>query len=276
MTRGGGVYGYELHKRLASHGEGVQLSYLYKTLKEMCEEGLLEGRLQPGEHGPQRRQYRLTGRGIKELGRIFGEATELIHDYYEEYVANLPPEFFSERFHTMMGQVCDGRESAAMVISEPLTHLHREILEGLAQRAGGLRTYLIKPRHVTAQVDLPNLTILEGRFDDIPLKDKGLDALLVVDIQDATNIGRCCREFRRVLRAGGVLFGCAPFMGLGGARDPLEVGEFMKKTKYNWSHRPYLDRESIRRTLDETFDYVDVASMSFLTAFVSGLKPIRT
>ena len=268
------LYGYELRKILASQGVKLQLSYIYKTLKEMSDEGFLESDLRRGGYGPQRRLYRLTEQGRRELGKIFGEAQELIHDFYEEYVSNLPPAFFSDRFRMMMREVYGGRESMALVISEPLTYIHRELLETMCLRAGGKRTYLVKPSSIRAEVDFPNLTVLEGSLDDIPLKEKSLDALVVVDIQDAVNLVTCCREFRRVLKSGSVLFGCAPFMGLGDVIDPLEVGEFMKKMKYSLTGRPYLDKETIKKALGENFDYVDIASIGFLTAFISGFRSI--
>ena len=172
-----------------------------------------------------------------------------------------------------MREVYAGRQSTALVITESLSYVHRELLEGICARSGAIRTYLIKPPSVRTDLEVPNLTLLDGALDDIPLKDRSLDAIVVVDIQDAVNIKTCCREFRRVLKSSGVIFGCAPFMGLGGVTDPLEAGEFMKKMKYTLTGRPYLDKESIRKALSETFDYVDVTNMGFLTAFVFGLKP---
>ena len=276
MVRNREMYGYEMRGLLASQGEKIQLSYLYKTLKEMCEEGLLQSRRRAGEHGPQRRQYHLTEQGSKELGKIFGEATELIHDFYEDYAANLPPRFFLEKFQMMIREMYGGRDVVAMLISEPLAHVqHRKILEELCGRPGAKRTYLIKPAHFKSDTELPNLTVLDGDFEDIPLKEKSLDAIMVVDIQDAENLRTSCKEFRRVLKSGGIMCGCAPFMGLGGANDPLEVGEFMKKMKRSLTGEDYLDKETIKKALRETFDYVDIANMSFLTAFISGLKPIR-
>ncbi len=275
MIRTRGMHGYELRKKLATIGEEVQLSYLYKTLTEMCDEELLVGRLEPGAHGPKTRQYYLTAKGRAELGRIFGEATELVHDFYEDYVSSLPPEFFATRFRAMLKEVCSGRESMSMIMSTHLTMLHREILEGMIARPGARHSYLIKPVGLEARADYPGLTVLDGGFDDIPLKDESLDALIAVDIQDALNLKRSCREFRRVLKPGGVIFGCAPFMGLGGTNDPLDVGEFMKKMKCSWSGSPYLDKETIKRSLASTFDYVDVGSLAFLTSFIAGLKPIR-
>ncbi len=269
------MHGYEIQKILAVHGEKIQLSYLYKTLKEMCDEGLLESQLRKGEHGPQTRQYGLTDKGRAELGKIFGEATELIHDFYEEYISNLPPRFFTERFQRVTQEVFAGREAVALVVSEPLTVLHREICEGICARRGAKVTYWVKPSYLKGDSHLPNVTVLNGTFDDLPLKENSLDTIVVIDVQEAFPIRACCREFRRVLRSGGIMFGCAPFMGLGGTHDPLDVGEFMMKKKLTLNGRPYLDLETLRKALRESFDYVDVASMGHMTAFVSGIKPIR-
>src|SRR2546422_8780165 len=127
-----------------------------------------------------------------------------------------------------------------MIIATHLTWIHREILEGMVARPGPRHSYLIKPAGLEARADYPGLTVLDGGFDDIPLKDESLDALIAVDIQDALNLKRSCREFRRALKSRGVVFGWAPFMGLGGTTDPLGVGEVMKKMKWCWSGSPNL------------------------------------
>ena len=274
MIRNRQVYGYDLQKLLAAQGAPIQLSYLYKILKEMSQEGLLESKLIPGKKGPQRRSYHLTRSGKKELGRVFGEATELIHDLYEDYILSLPPKYFSDRFSKMMKEVYGNRETAALLISEPLSPVHRAYLEAIAGRDGAKKTYLIKSGTIRSDVDLPNLTVLDGTFEDIPLKDNSLDAMIVVDIQDAVNLRGSCKEFRRVLKPGAVMCGCAAFMGLGGKNDPLDVGEFMKKTKYALMARPYVDKESIKTAFSDTFDYCDIANMSLITVFLAGLKPI--
>ena len=175
----------------------------------------------------------------------------------------------------MMREACNGRKVLGFAIYEPPTHLHKMIIEKLCGRTGSERTYLIKPPQIRAEASLPNLTIVDGTFEDIPMKDKNLDAIVVVDIQDAANLELCCKELRRVLKSGGIMVACCPFIGLGGAMEPLEVGEYMKRAKYTLSGRPYLDKETVRKALAKTFDYVDVANMSFMTAFVAGLKPIQ-
>ncbi len=268
------MYGYQLHKTLQSQGEPVQLSYLYKTLKEMCEEGLLESHVQRGQSGPRTRQYRLGSKGRHVLSKIFGDATELVHEFYEDYLSRLPPESFGERFHRMMKEVYDGRDRVAFVSSGPLTKLHRELLDGLCARSGAQRTYLIKPPDLKMDVGMPGLEIQDGTFEDLPFRDKSVDAMLVVDIQDAVRLRSCSAEFRRVLKEGGIVSCCAAFLSLGAETDPLEVGEFMKKMRRVLPGKPYLGKRAIQEALAKDFDYVDVASMLFFTAFVAGLKPV--
>jgi len=98
--------------------------------------------------------------------------------------------------------------------------------------------------------------------------------MLVVDIQDAVRLRSCSAEFRRVLKDGGIVSCCAAFLGLGAETDPLEVGEFMKKMRRVLPGKVYLDKRAIQEALAKDFDYVDVASMLYFTAFVAGLKPL--
>jgi hypothetical protein len=176
----------------------------------------------------------------------------------------------------MMSKVYGRRADVAFVISEPLTHLHRDLLGTLARRSGRRRTYLVKPPGMKVSLADLELTVLDGTFDDIPLKDRSVDGMIVVDIQDALDLKRCCAEFRRVMRDGGVMCGCAPFLGLTGEGEPIELGEFMKKMKHDLRGQPYRDKESIRRALETHFDFVDVTGMGFMTAFVTSLNPTAT
>src|SRR5213592_2880260 len=99
------VYGYELRGLLAAGGTTFQLSYLYTLLKEMTQDGLLESWVASGDRGPAKRMYRLAPKGRRELGHVFGEATELIHEAYEDYVSRLPRHAVGERVARKPGRV---------------------------------------------------------------------------------------------------------------------------------------------------------------------------
>jgi hypothetical protein len=49
----------------------------------------------------------------------------------------------------------------------------------------------------------------------------------------------------------------------------------MKKMKQDLRGQPYRDKESVRKALAQHFDYVDVTGMGFMTAFLTGLRPIQ-
>jgi PadR family transcriptional regulator PadR len=61
-------HGYALVQQLAAHGFGtVRGGALYPVLGRMETEGLVEARWEPGEGGPGRKVYRLTGAGHERL-----------------------------------------------------------------------------------------------------------------------------------------------------------------------------------------------------------------
>src|SRR5438046_3491350 len=117
------VYGYELRGLLAAGGTTVQLSYLYALLKEMTQDGLLESRVASGNRGPAKRMYRLAPKGRRELGHVFGEATELIHEAYEDYVSRLPRHAFAHRLHERFGHGFGKAASVALGLAEHCAQL---------------------------------------------------------------------------------------------------------------------------------------------------------
>ena len=64
------THGYELIQQLNQmdciDGE-LEAATVYRTLRRMEQEGLIVSSWEHGEHGPARRQYRLTDNGWKEL-----------------------------------------------------------------------------------------------------------------------------------------------------------------------------------------------------------------
>src|SRR5438552_17968537 len=99
------VYGYQLRGLPAACGTTVQLSYLSALLKEMTQDGLLESRVASGNSGPAKRMYRLAPKGRRDLGHVFGEAPELIHEAYGDYAARLPRPACPGRCHELLGLV---------------------------------------------------------------------------------------------------------------------------------------------------------------------------
>lgn len=75
------AHGYELLGRLPAVGPfGVDLGALYRALRGMEDEGLVTSTWEPSAAGPDRRVYRITGRGRQALDAEAGALVEVVHD----------------------------------------------------------------------------------------------------------------------------------------------------------------------------------------------------
>ena len=61
-------YGYKLRRELEAHGLVVDAGAMYRRLRQLEQDGIVQSRWQRSSSGPQRRAYRLTrkGRGVRD------------------------------------------------------------------------------------------------------------------------------------------------------------------------------------------------------------------
>ena len=87
----GPQHGYSLMEALAQRrllGAEVDVGNLYRTLRRMEAEGLVESAWSGPGRGPQRRVYRVTGRGVEILRSWAGtleERTALMNRFLDEF-----------------------------------------------------------------------------------------------------------------------------------------------------------------------------------------------
>jgi poly-beta-hydroxybutyrate-responsive repressor len=85
------MHGYELLERLpdiAREERRVDLGNLYRLLRSLEEEGIVDSEWDEGLPGPAKRVYRLTGSGRELLARwvaALGEAREVITSFIDRY-----------------------------------------------------------------------------------------------------------------------------------------------------------------------------------------------
>ncbi|MEH7094468.1 PadR family transcriptional regulator [Neobacillus vireti] len=74
------VYGYELSKKLQEVGLGdVSEGTIYPVLLRLQKNGLISGRVQPSESGPNRKYYYLTEQGKESLDTITSEWMQIVN-----------------------------------------------------------------------------------------------------------------------------------------------------------------------------------------------------
>lgn len=81
----GASYGYELRRELDAHRLVVDPSVLYRALRKLERDGVVQSRWMKSEAGPQRRFYRLTAKGRQELADISALIAQ-IRDLNEMFV----------------------------------------------------------------------------------------------------------------------------------------------------------------------------------------------
>ena len=91
ILRGEGSYGYELMERLEEFGfEQTRAGTLYRTLRQMEQEGLCKSEWETSEGGPARRMYLITEAGESYLA-AWAEGCKQYQDvmdcFYQAYTS---------------------------------------------------------------------------------------------------------------------------------------------------------------------------------------------
>ena len=87
-------YGYELMGRARVFGfEAMNTGTLYRTLRQMEKDGVLESSWETSGGGPARRVYTITGSGNAHLGiwvRSLERYQQIMEDFFKLYGSKLP------------------------------------------------------------------------------------------------------------------------------------------------------------------------------------------
>jgi len=221
-------YGYQIHQDLAEKNIQVGIGRLYAILNEMKDDGLLRDRWQESHSGPRRKVYRIGRKGKLEREKILMEAIGTVHDFYTEYLLSLPPD--TSVFGTVSRMLCEGLGHKATIayaaprFSEPLKKLlnmlQTEIPEGTL--------YIVSPKSAAAKARLGAMPVLDGTFEDIPMKDDYLDLLVVTGNIKSDCLEACLTEWHRVVGQDGSLALVTPTATMASYEDPLGIGEFIE------------------------------------------------
>jgi hypothetical protein len=72
------------------------------------------------------------------------------------------------------------------------------------------------------------LVSLEGGYDSVPLKNKCIDLLVVIDIPQNKTLRRATREWCRIMKEDGEIAIFAPSVVLRKLEEPLTLGDFIE------------------------------------------------
>ena len=266
IFEGGEHHGYEVHRRLGSQGVEVEISRLYRVLNEMLKEDLLEGLWRKSQFGPKKKVYRLGKNGEKELNRMLADAIETVHIYYGKYLLGLPPEI--SVFDDVSRYVTDKlNERCNIVYVAPMiSAMIEKSIQSLHSIAPLGKISLVKQGSAETNLSLYNLSILDGDYGDIPLKEGYADLEVIAYLPERDSIQAAMREWRRVLKESGTLAILVPTALMDMYQDPLTIGDFVEKyEKQKLKTEELVDKSTIQALLRESFNSVEEKKIVHMT-----------
>lgn len=273
MTLGAGeFYGYEVQKQLASKKMRVGVSRLYRILTGMLRKRLLEDRWEKSDYGPNKRVYKLSVEGKKERDRILLSAIETVHSFYSEYLRNLPKR--ADVFRKICKLMCKGlkgRGNVALVTTK-FSVSHERVLHALHDEVPESKIFIVKPRSVKVDLNLEYVVLLDGSYDNVPLKDTYIDLLVIGGVPNREAFEKCLQEWGRVLRQDGTLAVSAPSVLVEKFEDPLSIGSFVERFEHEILEKDaFLDGTLVKSLLKNSFAEVKLKKIAHISVFL-GLR----
>jgi DNA-binding PadR family transcriptional regulator len=275
IARKGEFYGYEMHKKLELKNISIGIGRLYSILTEMKDEGLLKDRWEKSQSGPKRRVYRTARKGEVARDKILGEAIKTVHEFYTEYLLNLPPEL--SVFNTITDLISNKLPKNANMayVATRFSGPVKKLMGNLQDKLPEGNLYAIHPRDIKVDLGLADISIVGGSFEDIPMKDNYLHLLIVTGNIKSDCLDSCLGEWQRVINGGGTLAIISPTALLAKYEDPLGIGEFIEQREHTYGDsKDSLDVEILTNELKKYFEKVDVKQVVHIT-LLRGRNPIK-
>ncbi|MFX1483237.1 MAG: helix-turn-helix transcriptional regulator [Promethearchaeota archaeon] len=266
MAGKGEFYGYEIHKKLEQKNINIGIGRLYSVLSEMMSEGLLKDRWERSQKGPKKRIYRIAKSGEDERERMLVEAIKTVHEFYTDYLLSLPPKLsaFNKMADLLIEKVPKHANLAyaANRFSGPV----RKVMEILQDKFPEGNVYAISSKSNGTSPDLGAIPVIDGSFEDIPMRDDYLQLLIVTGSVKSDCIDACLREWRRVLSDNGTLAIITPTALFAEYTDPLEIGEFVEQKEHPRNKgEDSLNLVALENELKKHFANVDVSEIVHIT-----------
>ena len=262
-------YGYQIHKVLVSEEVKIEISRLYRVLNEMMREELLEGRWEKSRIGPRKRVYKLGKKGRNDLNNILLDAIKTVHGFYGGYLMSLLPKI--NVFDEIVSSFTDGLKgyvNMAYLISKE-SRMNKILISTIQNKFPQMKIFLVKPSSVEDDLNLDNLLIMDGTYNLIPLKDKYLDLLLVIDLPKKEHLETALKEWHRVLKQDGKLAICTPTILVSKYENPLTIGDFIEKYEHETIEKgEKIDRDFLKTQLTNFFDKVEEKQIVHISIFL--------
>ncbi|MDG6933482.1 MAG: helix-turn-helix transcriptional regulator [Nitrososphaerota archaeon] len=213
MLLRGELSGYDIWKEMSMKGLKIKTNYLYMILTDMRRKGLLSARWLENSKGPRKRLYSLSDAGREEFERILRESVEFVVDAFVQSNAavrnNMTDHVRSVRNTFRLLGIPTPQGGSNLVITAPSFDpllCHPISYYVISQAFPEASVSVVRPpEHASYFEGRPNLTFLDGRRQDIPLKNNFADYLMLEGFPRSVPLEATLNECVRVLKPRGHL-----------------------------------------------------------------------
>jgi hypothetical protein len=216
--------------------------------------------------------YSVGKKGETELHQILIEAIDVVHEFYSEYLRKIAPQVLNDLVQFMT----NGLKGAALIVyivSEP-TVMHKFLLKSIRHKLPESVIYFIKPETMSFDEEFSNLSLLNGSFQMIPLKQDFADLLIAPNLSGVHNLEDAVQEWHRLLKNTGKLVIGIPSVLIQQYKDPLKIGQYMEKIEHqSIKTKVQFDQDYLEKILGRYFNEIEHTHVVHLTVYsVTGKR----
>lgn len=216
-------HGYELLDVIKGPSSKLKLSTLYRWLHDMENTGLIQSKMVPGPHGPDRRIYSLTPRGENELREVFKKSVEAIIHFYTDYRYSM-----CDKLAPALDTPERKRETKRVLLVpiRRFTDNDVRLLEVLIERIRAENVYTLGDPSGVETRGIPVKSI-QGTPEDMAIGYSRFDEIWIDNTPPIDRLPFILEECRRVLKDNGILRIVAPLVSIGESEKPT-LEQFIK------------------------------------------------
>ena len=200
-------HGYELRRALETHVGNVEITTLYRWLREMEQEGLIVSMIREGPHGPARKVYAVGPRGENHLRQLLRNAFWVMLHFYDEF----------RRFQLMRGMdekneiVVDAPEGMVLLsLASPFMAGDLGAIQVAIEYSSNSSLYVLGDLDIWKR-KRSDVILVKGCLEDIKCRDQQYDEFWILGMPPRHLLPRIVVEAKRVLKEEGTLRILAPF-----------------------------------------------------------------
>ncbi|MHA2026742.1 MAG: helix-turn-helix transcriptional regulator [Candidatus Thorarchaeota archaeon] len=255
------IHGYELHKDLLLHGSKISQSRTYSILSDMVTEGLLVVRWEHSTHGPKRKIFSLSETGLEKRNHQLMDSVNSVHRFYMEYLGQQPQEsnFFDRIWSTL--KVTTPEDARVGILVGHITQQLRYLLSLFHNHFSNRHHYLLKNPDIELEEIGKGWLIMDGIYDNIPLKDEHLDLLVTFGFHRNYANPAVVLEWYRMLKKNGTLAVITSSIQTSEPKTPMSLASFIEFHQHQ-NHGDHEDWTVFKKLISNHSSKIDVIDMA--------------